>query len=51
MSRKPFLPVLPEIVRAVHENLVIQRLGRKVPIYFPLSADGVKRSEWHSLEG
>ena len=50
MSHKLFLLVLPEIVCAVHENLIIQRLGHKVPIYFPLSADGVKWSEWHSLE-
>lgn len=30
MSSKPFLPVLPEVVRAVDEDLVIERLSGEV---------------------
>lgn len=30
VSSKPFLPVLPEVVRTVNEDLIVERLGGKV---------------------
>lgn len=30
MTSKPFFPVLPEVVRTVNEDLIVERLGGKV---------------------